>query len=176
MQEIGFSLYSDMLNHAVKQLKSGNEPDLDAPLGVTTEINLHVPALLPSDYCPDVHERLVIYKRLANCENDEALDDLQEELIDRFGLLPETGEALMACHRLRIAAKPLGVIKIDASDAAIQLQFNPKADIDPLKLINLLQRDKRCRMNGPEKLRISVELGNINHRVELIKDILKQFT
>ena len=176
MQEIGFSLYSDMLNHAVKQLKSGNEPDLDAPLGVTTEINLHVPALLPSDYCPDVHERLVIYKRLANCENDEALDDLQEELIDRFGLLPETGEALMACHRLRIAAKPLGVIKIDAPDAAIQLQFNPKADIDPLKLINLLQRDKRCRMNGPEKLRISVELGNINHRVELIKDILKQFT
>nr|MCH9798390.1 transcription-repair coupling factor [Betaproteobacteria bacterium] len=176
MQEIGFSLYSDMLNHAVKQLKSGNEPDLDAPLGVTTEINLHVPALLPSDYCPDVHERLVIYKRLANCENDEALDDLQEELIDRFGLLPETGEALMACHRLRIAAKPLGVIKIDALDAAIQLQFNPKADIDPLKLINLLQRDKRCRMNGPEKLRISVELGNINHRVELIKDILKQFT
>lgn len=176
MQEIGFSLYSDMLNHAVKQLKSGNEPDLDAPLGVTTEINLHVPALLPSDYCPDVHERLVIYKRLANCEHDEALDDLQEELIDRFGLLPQTGEALMACHRLRIAAKPLGVIKIDASDAAIQLQFNPKADIDPLKLINLLQRDKRCRMNGPEKLRISVELGNINHRVELIKDILKQFT
>jgi len=176
MQEIGFSLYSDMLNHAVKQLKSGNEPDLDAPLGVTTEINLHVPALLPSDYCPDVHERLVIYKRLANCEHDEALDDLQEELIDRFGLLPQTGEALMACHRLRIAAKPLGVIKIDASDAAIQLLFNPKADIDPLKLINLLQRDKRCRMNGPEKLRISVELGNINHRVELIKDILKQFT
>lgn len=176
MQEIGFSLYSDMLNHAVKQLKAGNEPDLDAPLGVTTEINLHVPALLPSDYCPDVHERLVIYKRLANCENDEALDDMQEELIDRFGLLPETGEALMACHRLRIAAKPLGVIKIDASDAAIQLQFNPKADIDPLKLINLLQRDKRCRMNGPEKLRISVELGNINHRVELVKDILKEFT
>jgi transcription-repair coupling factor (superfamily II helicase) len=176
MQEIGFSLYSDMLNHAVKQLKAGNEPDLDAPLGVTTEINLHVPALLPSDYCPDVHERLVIYKRLANCENDEALDDLQEELIDRFGLLPQTGVALMACHCLRIAAKPLGVIKIDASDAAIQLQFNPKADIDPLKLINLLQRDKRCRMNGPEKLRISVELGNINHRVELIKDILKQFT
>ena len=176
MQEIGFSLYSDMLNHAVKQLKSGNEPDLDAPLGVTTEINLHVPALLPSDYCPDVHERLVIYKRLANCEDDEALDDMQEELIDRFGLLPETGAALVFCHRLRIAAKPLGIVKIDASDAVIQLQFNPKANIDPLKLINLLQRDKRCRMNGPEKMRISVELGNINHRVELIKDILKQFT
>ncbi len=175
MQEIGFSLYSDMLNHAVKQLKAGNEPDLDAPLGVTTEINLHTPALLPSDYCPDIHERLVIYKRLANCEDNDALDEMQEELIDRFGLLPEPSQALIACHRLRIAAKPLGIVKIDASDAAIQLQFNPKADIDPLKLINLLQRDKRCRMNGPEKLRITVTLGNLNHRVELIKEILKAF-
>ncbi|MFV1921563.1 MAG: transcription-repair coupling factor [Methylotenera sp.] len=175
MQEIGFSLYSDMLNHAVKQLKAGNEPDLDSPLGVTTEINLHTPALLPSDYCPDIHERLVIYKRLANCEDNDALDEMQEELIDRFGLLPEPGQALIACHRLRIAAKPLGIVKIDASDAAIQLQFNPKTDIDPLKLINLLQRDKRCRMNGPEKLRITVTLGNLSHRVELIKDILKAF-
>lgn len=175
MQAIGFTLYSDMLNHAVKQLKAGKEPDLDAPLGVTTEINLHTPALLTNDYCPDVHERLVLYKRLANCNDDDDLDTLQEELIDRFGLIPEAGEALMACHRLRIAAKPLGIIKIDASDAAIQLQFDPKADIDPMKLINLLQRDKRCRMNGPEKLRISVELGNVSHRTELIKTILKAF-
>ena len=116
MQEIGFSLYSDMLNHAVKQLKAGKEPDLNSPLGVTTEINLHVPALLTNAYCPDVHERLVIYKRLANANNDDELDNMQEELIDRFGLLPEQGEALIACHRLRIAAKPLGINKIDASD------------------------------------------------------------
>lgn len=175
MQEIGFHLYADMLNHAVKQLKAGKEPDLNAPLGVTTEINLHTPALLTNDYCPDVHERLVIYKRLANCNDDDALDSLQEELIDRFGLLPEQGEALMACHRLRIAAKPLGIIKIDASDAAIQLQFNPKADIDPLKLINLLQRDRRCRMNGPDKLRVSVELELINQRTEFVKTLLKEF-
>jgi len=86
MQEIGFHLYSDMLNHAVKQLKAGKEPDLNAPLGVTTEINLHTPALLTNAYCPDVHERLVIYKRLANCNDDDELDNLQEELIDRFGL------------------------------------------------------------------------------------------
>ncbi|MEO1957692.1 MAG: transcription-repair coupling factor [Methylophilaceae bacterium] len=175
MQAIGFNMYSDMLNHAVKQLKAGTEPDLDAPLGVTTEINLHTPALLPGDYCHDVHERLVIYKRLANCNDEEALDMMQEELIDRFGLLPSAGEALIGCHRLRIAAKPLGIVKVDASDVAIQLQFNPKADIDPLKLINLLQRDKRCRMNGPEKLRISVELGNLNHRIDLIYEVLKEF-
>ncbi len=175
MQEIGFQLYSDMLNHAVKQLKAGKEPDLDAPLGVTTEINLHVPALLPNNYCPDVHERLVLYKRLANASTDDDLDTLQEELIDRFGLLPEPAEALLACHRLRIAAKPLGIIKIDASDAAIQLQFNIKSDLDPMKLVSLLQRDRRCRMNGPDKLRVTVQLGNFNHRVELVKTLLKEF-
>jgi transcription-repair coupling factor (superfamily II helicase) len=175
MQEIGFHLYSDMLNHAVKQLKAGKEPDLNAPLGVTTEINLHTPALLTNAYCPDVHERLVIYKRLANCNDDDELDSLQEELIDRFGLLPEQGEALIACHRLRIAAKAIGIIKIDASADAIQLQFNPKADIDPLKLINLLQRDRRCRMNGPDKLRVSVGLAAINLRTDFVKSLLKEF-
>lgn len=175
MQEIGFHLYADMLNHAVKQLKAGKEPDLNAPLGVTTEINLHTPALLTNSYCPDVHERLVIYKRLANCNDDDELDSLQEELIDRFGLLPEQGEALMACHRLRIAAKAIGIIKIDASADAIQLQFNPKADIDPLKLINLLQRDRRCRMNGPDKLRVSVGLEAISQRTDFVKSLLKEF-
>jgi len=175
MQEIGFHLYSDMLNHAVKQLKAGKEPDLNAPLGVTTEINLHIPALLTNDYCPDVHERLVIYKRLANCNDDDELDNLQEELIDRFGLLPEQGEALMACHRLRVAAKNIGVVKIDASADAVQLQFNPKADIDPLKLLNLLQRDRRCRMNGPEKLRVTVTLPSIQQRMDFIKSLLKEF-
>jgi len=175
MQEIGFHLYSDMLNQAVKQLKAGKEPDLNAPLGVTTEINLHHPALLPSDYCPDVHERLVIYKRLANCNEQDQLDDLQEELIDRFGLLPEQGETLLACHRLRITAKPIGVIKIDASNAAVVLQFNPKADIDPMKLIGLLQRDKRCRMNGPDKLRVNVEYDDVIERADFIGELLKTF-
>ncbi len=175
MQEIGFSLYSDMLNYAVKQLKAGKEPDLSAPLGVTTEINLHVPALLTNAYCPDVHERLVIYKRLANCTNDDELDNLQEELIDRFGLLPEQGEALLACHRLRVAAKPLGIFKIDASDSAIQLHFSQNTEIDPMKLIDLLQRDRRCRMNGPDKLRVTVQLGNVTHRAEFVKVLLKEF-
>jgi len=172
MQEIGFHLYSDMLNHAVKQLKAGKEPDLDAPLGVTTEINLHTPALLPNQYCPDVHERLVIYKRLANCNDDDALDAMQEELIDRFGVLPDSGQALMACHRLRIAANALGIVKIDASETVVQLQFDPKADLDPVKLIDLLQRDRRCRMNGPDKLRVTIQLGHMAHRVASVKALL----
>ena len=164
-----------MLNYAVKQLKAGKEPDLNAPLGVTTEINLHVPALLTNAYCPDVHERLVIYKRLANCTNDDELDNLQEELIDRFGLLPEQGEALLACHRLRVAAKPLGIHKIDASDSAIQLHFSQNTELDPLKLVDLLQRDRRCRMNGPDKLKVTVQLGNVTHRAEFVKVLLKEF-
>ena len=179
MQEIGFHLYADMLNHAVKQLKAGKEPDLDAPLGVTTEINLHTPALLPNNYCQDVHERLVIYKRLANANTDDELDNLQEELIDRFGLLPEPAEALLACHRLRIMAKPLGIVKVDASDSAITLQFDLKASLedmpDPMKLIGLLQRDKRARMNGPDKLRLTVTVGNLAHKVDTIRELLKVF-
>ncbi len=175
MQEIGFSLYSEMLNHAVKQLKAGKEPDFDSPLGITTEINLHYPALLTNKYCPDVHERLVLYKRLANCNSEDDLDIMQEELIDRFGLLPPQGEALIACHRLRIIAKPIGVLKIDASDSSIQLQFDPKANIDPMKLIKLLQRDRRCRMNGPEKLKVSTEIQDLNLRTEFVKTLLKEF-
>ena len=174
MQEIGFHLYSEMLAHAVKQLKAGKEPDISAPLGITTEINLHTPALLTNDYCPDVHERLVLYKRLANCTNDDELDNMQEELIDRFGMLPEQGEALMACHRLRVSAKPLGITKIDASDSAIQLQFSQQTELDPTKLIALLQRDRRCRMNGPDKLRVTVQLADINDRASYIKGLLKE--
>ena len=88
-------------------LKSGREPDLSAPLGVTTEINLHAPALLPENYCSDIHERLVLYKRLANCASETDLEAMQEELIDRFGLPPDQTLALLACHRLRLVARPL---------------------------------------------------------------------
>ncbi len=126
MQEIGFNLYADMLNHAVRSLKAGKEPDLSQPLGITTEINLHLPALLPNDYCSDVNERLTLYKRLANCETPEALDAMHEELIDRFGLAPEPAQALIESHRLRIAALALGVARIDANGDAIQLQFIDK--------------------------------------------------
>ena len=175
MQEIGFNLYSEMLAHAVKRLKEGKEPDISSPLGITTDINLHTPALLPNDYCPDVHERLVLYKRLANCTNDDELDTMQEELIDRFGSLAPQGEALLACHRLRVAVKPLGITKIDASDNAIQLQFSQQTELDPAKLIALLQHDPRCRMKGPDKLRVTVQLGDINQRTDFIKALLKEF-
>ncbi len=150
MQEIGFSLYTDMLTAAVNSLRQGKEPDMAHPLGVTTEINLHTPALLPDDYCGDIHQRLVIYKRLANCNTAEELDEMHQELIDRFGLLPQPTHALLDCHRLRIAAKPLGIVKVDASSDAIVIQFVPNPPIDPMKIISMIQSIQPPRHGGAE--------------------------
>src|SRR4029078_248060 len=115
MQEVGFQLYADMLRAAVSALEAGSEADLSAPLGVATEINLHVPSLLPERYCSDVHERLVLYKRLANCESGGGIELMEEEVAERFGTPPEPAQALIACHRLRLVAKAKGIAKIDAS-------------------------------------------------------------
>jgi transcription-repair coupling factor (superfamily II helicase) len=170
MQEIGFSLYNDMLNAAIKSLKQGHEPDMAHPLGVTTEINLHTPALLPNDYCGDIHQRLVIYKRLANCNTGEELEDMQQELIDRFGLLPDPAQALFDCHRLRIAAKPLGISKVDASSEAIVIQFVPNPPIDPMKIITMIQSKRHIKMAGPDRLRIELKYGDLKQRVLAVRN------
>src|SRR5471030_1444086 len=98
IQEVGFSLYTQMLERAVRALKAGKIIDLEESVDVTTEINLHVPALLPASYCSDVHERLTLYKRLSNCESKEELDAMHEELVDRFGQMPDAAKALVECH------------------------------------------------------------------------------
>ncbi len=170
MQEIGFSLYTDMLNAAITSLRQGKEPDMAHPLGVTTEINLHTPALLPDDYCGDIHQRLVIYKRLANCNTPEDLDEMHQELIDRFGLLPQPAHALIDCHRLRIAAKPLGIIKLDASSEAIVIQFAPNPPIDPMKIITMIQTKRHIKMAGQDKLRIELKYGELGQRVLAIRN------
>jgi transcription-repair coupling factor (superfamily II helicase) len=151
--EVGFSLYNDMLAGAVASLKAGQEPDMNLPLGVVSEINLHQPALLPSDYCPDVHERLVLYKRLASVHTMDDLTQLQEELVDRFGHLPDPARALLDTHRLRIAAKPLGVMKVDASADSILLQFVPQPPIDPGRIIQLIQTRRDIKLAGENRLR-----------------------
>jgi len=174
MQEVGFNLYVAMLDTAVRSLKEGREPDLSAPLGVATEINLHVPALLPADYCNDVHERLVLYKRLANCETMEALDLLREELVDRFGPLPDPARALIECHRLRILGKPLGIARIDATENAIQLQFVPKPPIDPAKVLALVQKRRNYRLAGQDRLRIELKLPDVRERVAAVREALGQ--
>lgn len=174
MLEIGFQLYSDMLNEAVRSLKAGKEPDLAAPLSSTTEINLHVPALLPSDYCGDVHERLSIYKRLANCESQDRIDGMQEELIDRFGKMPDAVKALVETHRLRIAAKSVGITKIDAHGEAASLQFMEKPPIDPIKIITLIQKNRQIKLAGQDKLRITASMPDLAARVNQIKQTIKQ--
>ncbi|MDO9421338.1 MAG: transcription-repair coupling factor [Herminiimonas sp.] len=173
MTEIGFQLYSDMLNEAVRSLKSGKEPDLAAPLSTTTEINLHVPALLPSTYCGDVHERLSIYKRLANCKTQDAVNDLQEELIDRFGKLPDAAQALVETHRLRVAAVPVGIIKIDAHAESATLQFEPNPPIDAMRIIELIQKNRHIKLNGQDKLRITANMPDLAARVLQIKNTIR---
>jgi transcription-repair coupling factor (superfamily II helicase) len=172
IQEVGFNLYTSMLNAAVRALKEGREPDLSQPLGVTSEINLRAPALLPGDYCNDVHERLTLYKRLANCDTYDELQNLQEELIDRFGELPDQARTLIETHRLRILAKPIGLAKIDATEAVIKLQFVSDPPIDPVRIIELVQQDRRWKLAGPDRLVVSRETATLPERAAAIREII----
>jgi transcription-repair coupling factor (superfamily II helicase) len=174
IQEVGFNLYAQMLERAVRALKSGRHVDLEQPLDVATEINLHAPALLPETYCSDVHERLTLYKRMANCESREQLDALREELVDRFGELPEPARALLECHALRIAAKTVGVARVDATHEAVQLQFVKNPPIDGSKVIALVHKRKDLRLSGPEKLRLAAKMPAWPDRAQAVKDLLGQ--
>jgi transcription-repair coupling factor (superfamily II helicase) len=176
MHEIGFNLYASMLDAAVSSLKEGKEPDMQHPLGITTEINLHVPALLPDDYCNDIHERLVLYKRLANCTSDDQLDDMQGELIDRFGLLPDAARSLLECHRLRLAAKPLGIMRIEASADYIQVHFVRDPPVDPARIVALIQRHREYELSGPDRLKVRARMPNVTERVKRIKNLIAELS
>ncbi|MDQ5907506.1 MAG: hypothetical protein QG590_1991, partial [Pseudomonadota bacterium] len=180
MQEVGFNLFTEMLNRAVAALKQGKEPDLTQPLGIATEINLHTPALLPNDYAPDVHERLTLYKRLANCDASEEIDALQEELIDRFGELPAQAQSLLATHRVRLLVKPWCVAKLDATSEQIVVQFSAEfatqAPIEPIRIINLIQKNRSYRLAGQDKLLFSRHSPTLNDKVAAIKEMFKQLT
>ncbi len=172
IQEVGFSLYTAMLNAAVQALREGREPDLEQPLGVASEINLHAPALLPDAYCSDVHERLTLYKRLANCETAEELQRLQEELIDRFGELPAQARTLVESHRLRLLARPLGIARIDAGESVIKLQFAPNTPLDPALVIRQVQQDRRWKLSGPDRLDVILETASLSERTAAIREII----
>jgi len=177
IQEIGFSLYARMLDRAVRKLKAGKAPEIESDFEVTTEVNLHVPALLPASYCSDVHERLSLYKRLSDAEAREQLDQLREELVDRFGELPEPARALLESHQVRIAARPLGVSRVDATHEAVQLQFIKNPPLDGAKVIEFIRRKGRAaRLAGPEKLRVEAKLPAWQERAQAVQDILKQLT
>ncbi|AKP12431.1 transcription-repair coupling factor [Neisseria gonorrhoeae] len=173
MMQVGFTLYTEMLKQAVRDLKKGRQPDLDAPLGITTEIKLHSPALLPEDYCPDIHERLVLYKRLAVCETVQQINAIHEELVDRFGLPEQPVKTLIESHHLRLAAKELGIDAIDATSEAVTVTFGKHHCIDPTGIILLIQTDKKYRLAGADKLRFAAEMENIEVRINTVKTVLK---
>ncbi len=173
IQEVGFQMYNDMLDEAVRALREGREPDLNSPMSVTTEINLHVPALLPNDYCGDVHARLSIYKRLANCNHHDDVIAIQEELIDRFGKLPEPARALIDIHRLRLDAKPLGINKIDASESAAVFQFVPNPPIDPMRIIQVVQKNKHIKLSGQDRLRAEIKAPELKSRVDAVRAVIR---
>jgi len=173
MQEVGFNLYADMLDHAVRSLKAGREPDLSQPFEVTTEINLHFPALLPASYCGDVHERLVLYKRFANCESVERVEAMQEELVDRFGDLPGAARALIESHRLRILGRALGVARVDATPEFIQLQFVPHPPLDPAAVLKLVQKQRGWKLTAPNKLRAERVTSELPERALAVRQVLE---
>ena len=173
MLEVGFQLYNEMLAEAVRSLKAGQEPDLLSPLHVTTEINLHAPALLPSDYCGDVHLRLSFYKKLATAKTTDKIDQLLEEIVDRFGKLPSQAQTLIDVHRLRVIAKPYGVTKVDAAPGMITINFQKDPPIDSLAIIHLIQKNKHIKLAGNDKLRIERELPDTKARAQMVRDVLK---
>ena len=173
MLEVGFQLYNEMLSEAVRCLKAGIEPDLLSPLSVTTEINLHAPALLPDDYCGDVHLRLSFYKKLATAKTTDQIDTLLEEIVDRFGKLPPQGQTLIDMHRLRVLAKPYGVVKVDAAPGVIHITFKKNPPIDTMAILHLIQKNKHIKLAGNEKLRIERELPEPKDRAQMVRDVLK---
>jgi len=173
MLEVGFQLYNEMLSEAVRCLKAGIEPDLLSPLNATTEINLHSPALLPDDFCGDVHLRLSFYKKLATAQNADQIDRLTEEIVDRFGKLPPQGQTLIDVHRLRVLAKPYGVAKVDAAPGLISISFKKDAPIEPMRIIELIQKNKHIKLAGNDKLRIERALPEPKARAQMVRDVLR---
>ena len=155
IQEIGFTLYSELLERAVKALKEGKIPDYDKPLAHGSEVDLGVPALLPEDYVPDVHQRLILYKRISNAGSSEALRDLKIELIDRFGLLPVQTERLFEVMRLRQRCETLGIDRMELNPGGARMVFANEPNIDPMALLKIIQRHSDIyKFDGKQVLRV----------------------
>jgi len=175
IQEIGFTLYQELLARAVKALKEGKHLSLDQPLEAESEVDLHLPALLPSDYVVDVHNRLILYKRIASAADKSELRELQVELIDRFGLLPEQTKNLFRLSELKLRVKSLGIQKLDANAHGGRLLMDDQADIDIGHVIQLIQLLPNVyRFEPPHVLRFSAELQEVETRFDFIDKLLEK--
>ena len=171
--EIGFSLYTELLERAVQSIKDGKVPDVDIGFDQGVNVNLHLAALIPDDYLPDVHARLTMYKRIASAKNEDSLRELQIEMIDRFGLLPEAVKNLFAVSELKLKAKALGILKIDLGVNGGHIVFDPKPKVDPMSLIRLIQsQPKHYSLNGPERLKITLDLAQTDVRIKSLRGLL----
>lgn len=173
IQEIGFGLYTELLDRAVRALKSGKIPDFDLSSEHETEVELHLPALIPDDYLGDVHARLTLYKRIASARSEDDLRDLQVEMIDRFGLLPDPTKQLFAVASLKLMATPLGIRKLDFGANGGRITFREKPEIDPMAIIKLIQQLPRVyKLDGQDKLKVILDLPGASERLRSAQEVL----
>ena len=176
MQKIGFTLYTEMLEEAVAAIKAGKTPSLDLGLDKSIEVNLRIPALIPEDYLPDVHTRLIMYKRIASTLDDNELEDLQVEMIDRFGLLPPSLKLLIRLTRLKLKAESLGIKKIDANISSGHIEFNARTRVDPLSLVQLIQdHPEHYKLSGANQLQFSHDSSDAGDKLDFIGELLDKF-
>ncbi len=178
---IGFSLYMEMLERAVAAIKAGKTPNLDAPLPTSHEVNLHVPALIPDDYLPDVHARLIMYKRIANARDQAELDELKVEMIDRFGLHPDSVKNLFRTTAVKLVAADIGIDRVDIGPRGGRIEFKAETQVDPLTIVNLVQQEPdtfRYRdAEGPTGNRLLVrrEMPHPDTRFQFVEQLLERF-
>ena len=175
IQAVGFTLYMEMLERAVKSIQKGEQPNLEQPLGGGPEINLRVPALIPEDYLPDVHARLILYKRIASAADEDGLKELQVEMIDRFGLLPEPTKNLVRLTLLKLQAEKLGIKKVDAGPQGGRIEFAADTCVDPLVLIKLIQgQPKRYKFEGATQFRFLVPMERPEERFNTLEALFER--
>lgn len=175
MHAVGFTLYMDLLSRAVEALKSGKEPEAETLTLPATEIDLQIPALIPEKYLGDVHLRLQCYKRIASAKTMSELDEIQVDMIDRFGLLPDAAKNLFAVSTIKQTAEKLGIKKIEANSKGGKIDFIEKPPIDPMRIITLIQTQSRhFRLDGPTRLRFTLDTHEPKDRIGLIEQILEK--
>jgi transcription-repair coupling factor (superfamily II helicase) len=164
-----------MLERAVTDLRAGRDPALDRPLDHGTEVDLHVPALIPEDYLPDVHARLILYKRIAGEPSEDGLRELEVEMIDRFGSLPPPAKTLLRITARKLSAASLGIRKIDLGAGGGRVTFGERADVDPARVVALLQsHPRRFGLDGERRMRVRWELPDLDARLEAIDHIVTE--
>ena len=175
MQAIGYSLYMEMLEKATKAIQKGKAPNFDAPLSLTAEINLHMPALIPDDYLGDVHQRLLFYKRISNTDTQEKLGNIRMELIDRFGIPPQPVKQLFSVHQIRLRAEQLGITKVDINSNGGYIEFSPDTPVQAISIIQLMQKNPSYyRMEGGQRLKVMVQLAEYDKRIQFIVELLNK--